>query len=297
VAPALAIPILAMGALLSTLVLWGMLQGSQSWLTTLLTRLAHPQGNFITKAALYPFTKAVQGVLSIVHTVEHTISIAAVHGMSAVAHWFDGLARWALYNATAAANFADETARAFERLVAHTIPHIVAKAIAIPLHEVRVGLRHTEAELAQLRRYARGIDRLVHHTIWPAILRLAHAVDVTLPRSLGRVRARVGAAERAISNPSARWVKAIWKRGWILVGAGLMLRFLVKKFPWLFCRNTTAAARAVCGMDSLLLDALLLETVALTGSISVVEFAKALQAVEGEAVHVMSLGIKELGEL
>jgi hypothetical protein len=258
----LAIPILALGALLSTLVLWGMLQGSQSWLTTLLTRLAHPQGNFITKAALYPFTKAVEGVLSIIHSVEHTISVAAVHGMSAVAHWFDGLARWTLYNATVAGNFAEETARAFERLTAHTIPRIVAKAIAVPLHEIRIGLRHLERELEQLRRYARGIDRLVHHTIWPAILRLAHAVDITLPRTIGRVRARVGAAERAISHPSSRWVKAIWKRGWILVGASLMVRFLVRKFPYLFCRNVTKVAKTVCGWPNLLADLLLGEALA-----------------------------------
>jgi hypothetical protein len=294
VAPALAIPILALGALLSTLVLWGMLQGSQSWLTTLLTRLAHPHGNFLTKTALYPFTKAVEGVLSIIHSVEHTISVAAVHGMSAVAHWFDGLARWTLYNATIAANFAEETARAFERLTAHTIPRIVAKAIAVPLHEVRVGLRHTEAELAQLRRYARGIDTLVRDRVWPQVRRIAHAVDITLPRTIGRVRTRVGAAERAISNPSARWVKAIWKRGWILVGAGLMVRFLVRKFPYLFCRNSTNALKAVCGLDTSLLDSLLLDATAIVGAISVVEFAEALLEVEDEALQVFRGLIREL---
>jgi hypothetical protein len=284
VAPALAIPILALGALLSTMVLYGMLQGSQSWLTTLLNRLAHPQGNFITRAALYPVTKAAQGVISVLHSVEHTMSVAAVHGMGAVTRWFDGLARWLTHNAIVAGNFAEEVASGFERLTTHTIPRAVAKAIAVPIHEVRVGLRHTEAELAQLRRYARGIDTLVRDRLWPALRRVAHAVDVTLPRSLGRVRARVGAAERAIARPSNRWIKAIWRRGWILVGAGLMVRFLVKKFPWFFCRNTTNAAKAICGMDNLLLDALLAETILLTQPINLRDLVKELESIEGAVV-------------
>jgi hypothetical protein len=294
VAPALAIPILALGALLSTMVLYGMLQGSQSWLTTLLNRLAHPQGNFITRAALYPVTKAAQGVISVLHSVEHTMSVAAVHGMGAVTRWFDGLARWLTHNAIVAGNFAEEVASGFERLTVHTIPRAVAKAIAVPIHEVRVGLRHTEAELAQLRRYARGIDTLVRDRLWPALRRVAHAVDVTLPRSLGRVRARVGAAERAIARPSNRWIKAVWRRGWILVGAGLMVKFLVRKFPYLFCRNSTNALKAVCGLETSLLDSLLLDATAIIGAVSVVEFAEALLEVEDEALGVFRGLIKEL---
>ena len=287
----------ALSFLITWVVLYGMTHGVQTWLSALLNALAHPRGSLWKRIALLPVSLSARAIAYVVHTTGHAISQSAAHGMQRVAHWLGSLTVWASHNAIVVGNFAEETARGFERLAGHTIPRAVAKAIAVPIHEVQIGLRHTERELAQLRRYARGIDTLVRDQVIPGLRRIAHAVDVTLPRSLGRVRARVGAAERSIANPSHAWIKRIWHAGWILVGAGLMLKFLVRKFPWLFCRNTTAAAKAVCGMDSLLLDALLLETLALTGTLSVVTFTEALLAIEGEAMQVLSLGIEELGEL
>jgi hypothetical protein len=288
------IPLIGLGFFVTWLVLYGMTHGLQTWLASLLNALAHPQGSFWKVAALKAVGAIVGAAAYVFRAVGHAISQAAAHGTARVAHYFGGITVWLTQHAIIAGDFAEATALGFERLVAHTIPHVVARAVAVPLHELKVGLRHTERDLELLRRYARGIDRLVRDTIIPDIRRLAHAIDITLPRALGKVRARVGHAERAFANPSARWVKAIWKRGWILVGAGLMLKFLVRKFPYLFCRNSTNALKQVCGMDNLLLDALLLETTAIVGAISVVQFAKDLQEVEDEAVSLMRRLIQEL---
>jgi hypothetical protein len=257
------IPLIGLGFFVTWLVLYGMTHGLQTWLASLLNALAHPQGSFWKVAALKAVGAIVGAAAYVFRAVGHAISQAAAHGTARVAHYFGGITVWLTQHAIVAGDFAEATALGFERLVAHTIPHVVARAIAVPLHEVRVGLRHTEAELAQLRRYARGIDTLVRDTIIPDIRRLAHAIDITLPRALGKVRARVGRAERSISHPSKRWIKAVWKAGFVLVGAGLMLKFLVKKFPHLFCRNVTKTAKALCSpRNNLLVDLLLGEAIA-----------------------------------
>ncbi len=275
------IPLIGFGFLLTWFVLYGMTHGLQTWLASFLNALAHPQGSLWKRTALLPVSLVAGATLYVFRTVGHSISQAAAHGVARVAHYVASWAIWIQHNAVALGNFAEDTAVGFERLVGHTIPHIVARAIAVPIHEVQIGLRHTERELAQLRRYATGIDRLVRDRVWPQLRRVAHAVDITLPRTIGRVGARVGAAERAISHPTNRWVKAIWKRGWILVGAGLMLRFLVKKFPHLFCRNVTKTAKALCNpVNNLLVDLLLGEAVA---AFVLTDICTTVKAIEGLA--------------
>jgi hypothetical protein len=280
--------------LLAAFVLQGMQQGGPYWLKALLNAMAHPHGSWIKRTALKAAALIGSGLVWIYHVVMHALSVATSHAMHQATQWFDSVANTILHSAATFQTFAEDTAASFERLVSHTIPRAVHKAIAVPLHEVRLGLRDLHRTYEQLRRYARGIDRLVARRVLPAIRAAEHAIAVTIPRELGRIRARERAAERAIRHPSRAWIKRIWRAGWVLVGAGLMVRFLTRKFPYLFCRNSTNALKAVCGMDSLLLDALLLETTAIVGAISVVEFAKDLQEVEGEAVDLLRGLIKEL---
>src|SRR5439155_25588716 len=56
---------------------------------------------------------------------------------------------------------------------------------------------------------------------------------------------------------------------------------------FLRCGNFRKAGKSVCGMNTSLLDSLLLDTVALLSVVSVVEFAKELQTIEGEAMSIV----------
>jgi hypothetical protein len=295
--PVVLVPLVGFAFLITFVVLYGMERGNNQWLVPLVNALKHPQGSFLKQTALKIAGAALAAVSFIVRYTTHYLSIAASHSIGAVAHWIHGLASWIEHVGAAAGDFAVSVEHAIGRIVHNEIPAAIHHA-TVPIWRGIDHLEHDAARLAaRLKAFQVGIDRIISRRILPAIRAAEHAIAVTIPHELGRIRAKERALERDITHPSRAWVKRIWRAGWILVGAGLMLKFLTRKFPWLFCRNTTAAAKAVCGMDSLLLDALLLETVALTGAISVVNFAKALQAVEGEAVHVMSLGIKELGDL
>jgi hypothetical protein len=81
---------------------------------------------------------------------------------------------------------------------------------------------------------------------------------------------------------------------WAVALFGLVIRTLARRFPWLFCRKTANVGRRVCGLDTDLLSALLLDTLIIGGTISVVQMAKELQAIEGAALAIIRDGIDEL---
>jgi hypothetical protein len=294
------IPVIGLGFLVTFVVLYGMTHGLQTWLASLLNSLAHPQGSFWKVGALKVAGAIVGAAAYVFRAVGHACSQVAAHSIPRVAHWLDGVAAWVTHNATIAGSFADEVATGFERLVAHTIPAELGKwdkglpkKIAISLGLGAFGA----AELAllgkgidtllrgigslskdHLRRVGHGIDRLVREHVIERFNTVERVVTHAIPKELGKVRSRVGRAERTISNPSARWVKAIWKRGWILVGAGLMLRFLVKKFPHLFCRNVTKTAKAICNpANNLLVDLLLGEAIAAFAIADICQVVKGIE--------------------
>lgn len=264
------------------------------WLVSMLKAFTHPQGSLWKRIALAPLALAATAIVYIVRAVGHALSYSVSHSMPNVSHWMNDLATREMAINNAEANFAEQTARSFERLVDHTIPIEIRHETA-PL---RHGIDHLERDLPRLRarleHFRVGIDRLLRENIMPRVRANERAIDIAIPREIGRIRTRVKTVERTISNPSRSWVKRMWKYGWLAIGAGLVLKFLVRKFPHLFCRNTTRGLKALCGMDSLLLDALLLETTAIVGSISVVQFAEDLQEVEDEAVTLLRGLIQEL---
>jgi hypothetical protein len=282
------IPVIGLGFFVTFVVLYGMTHGLQTWLASLLNALAHPRGSF-WKVTAMKIAGAVVGAFAYVfRAVGHAVSQAASHSIPRVAHWLTSIAVWVAANATVAGRFAEDTAYGFERLVAHTIPRIVAKAIAVPIHEVQLGLRHAERDLALLRRYARGIDRLVRDSIIPRIRAAERAIEVTIPREIADIRHRERVLARDFRNPSRAFAKRIWKLGWLAVGAGLMVKFLVRKFPHLFCRNVTKLGRSICSpRNNLLVDLLLGEAVALFVLADVCATVKAIEGVADKAAPLL----------
>lgn len=282
--PVVLVAAIGLSFLLTGATIYGMQRGQQDWLTPLINALAHPHGSFLRRTALRVASVVVAAAAWVVREVVHAMSLAASHAMGGIAHWIDGLGGWVTHVVTTVGQLAEDTAYGFERLVTHTIPREIHSATR-PLWR---GIDHLERDFhhlrERLRAFERGIDRLIAHRILPAIRAAEHAIAVTIPRELGRIRARERAAERAIRHPSRAWIKGIWRAGWVLVGAGLMVRFLTRRFPYLFCRNSTNALKAVCGMDTSLLTALLAGTVALN-EVNLRDFCRTLQAVEGEIVR------------
>jgi hypothetical protein len=292
--PAALIVVIPIAALITWWTIYGMERGNNQWLVPLVNAFAHPQGSFLTRVALKAAGAVLAAVSWIVRYVTHYLSVAAAHSIGTVANWIHGLTAWVAHVGAAAEDFAVDVEHAIGRIVHNEIPAAVHRA-TVPIWRGIDHLEHDAARLAaRLKAFQVGIDRLLTHRVLPAIRAAEHAIAVTIPHELGRIRARERALERDLAHPSRAWLKRIWTAGWILVGAGLMLKLLARKFPYLFCRNTTNALKSVCGLDSSLLDSLLLDGLAIVGAISVVEFAEALQEIEGEAVSILGTLIKEM---
>lgn len=282
------------GILVSGLLLLGLHQTNQQWLLPLLRTLAHPHGNFLTRAALKPLSLAAGGIAYIVAQVDHAISVSASHYMHPLARWFRGLAAFVTLTAFHAGLFARETAIGFERLTAHVIPREIGR-VTRPIDRrakraIKIG---TIAGLLGAN-LAKRFAHVLGHEIRPQLHHLRHATTVALPHAIGRIGARERAIERELRdsiNPRLRRLAKLIGAGYLI---GLIVRTLAKRFPWLFCRKVKSVGGRLCGLDQDLLNSLLLDTVLIAGGISVVEFARELQAIEGAALDIMKSTIREL---
>ena len=168
-------------------------------------------------------------------------------------------------------------------LVYALLPPLVLPAVIHALKHAKYG--HIITRL-------RTITHTIEHTVVHVVTRVAHA-GVALPGWAWRLPGRVGRLEHDRAN--------IWRRLRSLekyVGAtgavALFVAALAKLgLRWLRCRNVSKVGRQVCSMDSRLLDELLTDGLLIVGAISVVEFAKTLLAIEGEAVRILGAGIRE----
>jgi hypothetical protein len=114
-----------------------------------------------------------------------------------------------------------------------------------------------------------------------------HALTVAIPR--------------ALPIPQAPTIPNIWKRLRALekklavpIGIAAVATALARLgVGWLRCNNVRKVGRSMCGLDTNLLDSLLLDALAIFSVVSVVEFAKELQAIEGEAVGILGRLIRE----
>jgi hypothetical protein len=286
---------LPIAALLSFTVVYGMERANRNWLEPLVVALSHPQGSFFKRLALKALGELLKGLSFVIRYVTHHLSVAASHSIAPVTAWVAGLAAWLTAWVSTAADFAGTTAFAIERLATHTIPH--------EAHKVRVELKHGIDELAhleavaqaKLRAYARGIDRIVTHDVLPKIRAAEHAIAVTLPRDIAGVRHRVGSLAHDFEHPKRAWLRRVATSMWALAFFGLLVKFLARRFPWLFCRKVKSVGNRLCSLDQDLLNSLIADTLLLSGTISVIAFAEELQSVEGEILRLIEGFIDELG--
>lgn len=133
----------------------------------------------------------------------------------------------------------------------------------------------------------------VAHTLTGAVGALAgelgHVIEWDLPRLRARDRALADRLEKLW-----RWSRAHAKTVGEVVGLGAVAVALARLGAgWIRCSNVGKTGRALCRTDASLLEDLLLGTVAIFGAVSVVEFARELEAVEDEAVAIMGRLVRE----
>jgi hypothetical protein len=190
----------------------------------------------------------------------------------------------------------------FQRwLLFHELPklaHAVPKLATQVVHSVTTRVVHVERTIVKLPKLSRAaatalVSAAVAKWIHPYLSALRwlkahmHTLTVAIPRALPIPTVP------AFPNLWKR-VRALEKRLAVPVGIAAVVAALGRLgLGWIRCNNVRKAGRSVCGIDSSLLDSLLLDTLAVFSIVSVVEFAHGLRSIEDEAVGILHHLIRE----
>jgi hypothetical protein len=286
------VPLVSIALVMCVSSLYGMQRGQQDWLTPLVNSLRNARGSFLKRNALRLVGAALAGASWIVNQVVHALSVAVSFRLETFVHWMDGLTRWVGVQAEGLPQLAEDVYHFGRGLLHHHLPKEIHKAVKPVAHAAKVATAGVRKDVQRVTTTVHVITRVVTTRVVPQVHRLTHAIDITIPREFDRVRAREKAFERSVSRPASRWVKAIWRRGWILVGAGLMVKFLLKKFPHLFCRNSTKGLKALCRMPSSLLDLFLGDALLVFAITDICTTMRAIEAVADQAAPLLALLVR-----
>ena len=221
----------------------------------------------------------------------------------------------------------EHTAAAWVASLANYVDYIGRATLLLPFEFSRFAYWLVRTEIPRLvKAYAPVVSKITHAVV-SRVVRVERTI-VKLPRlSKAQAQALIAAAVARLIGPyliPLRWLRAHFAalraavahplplplpRSWPnllrrvkrlegLIGAGVAAGALVLALSrlglgWIRCRNVTKAGKRLCGMDTSLLDELLAGTVAIVGAVSVVEFAKGLQAIEGEGITIMRRLVRE----
>jgi hypothetical protein len=304
----LALPALAIGfsVLVTFIAFWAMHQGSNTWLRTLLEEYTKPRGSFVKRAVTAPARYVLKGVLRVERVVRAALAAWLVANTLAVAAWIANLAVLALGVAHEVRDLGLGIEAGIGRLVHVWIPRELRKALSPVDRLAHAGLRaghqaraYAEAQAARLRRgidtlrrdlrreiarARKGIEAGIAAHVIPRIRGVERSVGRILSRDLPRIRARERALEHAFEVPDKAWLRRIGQAIWAASIFGLLVKFLVRRFPWLFCRNVDRLARRVCGLDA---DALAAVEALLLGSLVLQDYrtlVRLMQDVERDAI-------------
>lgn len=267
-------------------------QSSSAWITFLkdVARgaqiLLGPVGDLSVKLARY----VARGISDYVFNA----TLIAVRWFAAllqtVQHVFESALAWPI-----------ELFRMQEWLIVHGIPNAIRAAIRGIHGSVTYVTKVLPALRSTVYKFPKLTKKLAQQVIVAALpglllgnLRIRHWIE-RLIRAVAIPLIHALPRPRAIPIPSLHKLFRRWSAAWLLSSGVAALALALGKLGlgWIRCRNVTRLGRRVCGMDSSLLDTLLLDALTVFSVVSVVEFTKDLRAIEDEAIGVMGKLVRE----
>jgi hypothetical protein len=119
-------------------------------------------------------------------------------------------------------------------------------------------------------------------------------VPVPVPIPVPQTIPKVGDIQHGLDWVRGK-VNRLGKLGTIAGLIGLVAGSLARLgINWARCSRVNKVGRRICGLNDGLLDGLLADLLLVTSIISVVEFAKELQAIEGEVVSGLERFVREI---
>jgi hypothetical protein len=182
----------------------------------------------------------------------------------------------------------DELATATERAFKHSLKYVIPGLIGVAVGPLLQWVNDFRKQLPFLWKQVAKVARVAEHAPALTLPRVtinvkkyvepaAKAAVITLTGGAAVDLPRIKTLGRDVSGLE-KWVKSHEKDLAGLGFAGLLLAGLSRMgLSWLRCSNTQKAGKGLCGLDEGLLDAILAGTIAIFGTVGLVEFAEAVQ--------------------
>jgi hypothetical protein len=291
--------LIGIGVLSVYVVMFGLKHGYDYSLGSLLTKLAQLTGHIWAIGG--SLSKSIDAVN---HWVEGRLAQALEATETIVAKWWHGMEWIIKATADTLATFGADVHATIEAIVHGTIPNAV-HGVTGPLTQALAALRRTVVAQAvaiehDLGRRARAIEDTLARDFGAAWRGIDH-VRGSLAGSIAHLGTVIhgdiaGLRDYAHRNLGRR-VKALEGKLAAAAVAAAAITAVTTLFGFLRCTNVQKAGKGLCRMDGSVLDSLLLDTLLIASALSVVEFAKELQAVEHEVVGLMLRGVRETRNL
>ncbi len=205
-----------------------------------------------------------------INNVRGWISHWALAHVKAVARWFVGLNLLLQRAAKEQSGLATDTADALQKMRQQVIPHAAQVAALPAIRQAKVATTKAETALSRERALSESFSTS-HRAQVKLNVHYTHAIDVTLPRTIGGIRTREEALSRdqaklkerttSLENGAIRtfeWIRTHPLSAVTGVFAGAVA-IALQRLGWgvLRCRSWQSLGRRLtCGMGSLLLDLL-----------------------------------------
>jgi len=287
--PAALYGLAALGTFVAFIALWGLQHGWDATLGTALRWLGDrfgaisiPTGPF---GHVHPFGFVADAFHAVDHNVSHALAAAALSCQHAFVYTSSHAAQMARLLAHEVAVGAEAVYAAFHhygavtlpRFGRHTLRHVQQFIEALLVHALK-GVAHSLATLLKALHLVRA---------------QAHSTAVAVEHGFAWTRSRFKTAERDIGRLGRR-LTTLEKLATVAGLTGLVAAVLSRLgLGWLRCSNVRRVGKNTCGMDTDLLSSLLQDTLLIAGTISLIEFIRDLQAVEGEALGLIRGFIRE----
>lgn len=260
------------------------LGGALRWLANEVRDITLDLGWFGSYHVLGPVADAIEWVAD---SVSHLLAVAALETENAAAslwHMTGRLFWWTVHETKA---LSVDLWHALEHTVVVTVPDAAKWAHR---EAIKVAHRLVNVEAATARAAEAELSHLVHvaeHDAQVGIAVAEHALDWS-EAEVGALWRDLDGLKGKLEQLSHRLAPAALVA---LIGATIFQRF---GLGWLRCGNVGKAGKTLCGLETGLVDALLLGTLAVEGRVSLVGMANELVALSGEIVPGVTGFVSEL---
>lgn len=280
--------LIALAAMLGWAICFGMLFAWNYTLGYLLNVLA----DALDFSVLHVHVDLGGPVRALDNSVKHALSAGVStfdHAMGLFFHWAGVMLAWMVNFAAASAQ---DTLRFAEWLTNAHLPKWLRAAIYATFPPALIARLVRAAIDAHLPHVGRVVITKVYEKVVTKTVAAAHALAHPGTIALPGIRKEIAGLTKRNLRISKRLhrVEGLFAAG---VMAAVLANALGVATKCLRSGNIAKTARRICGLDPSLLESLLLDTLAIVGVVSVVQFAEALQEVEQEAIGILGATVKE----